>query len=180
MPVKKKPNFGKTCQVCQTAYSTEDEVYMDTLDNGATWIICKNEACYKQQGGRAIESKDSKPRFTPTKFPIQDFPKLVNMAELQLESFLKKRKTEYENNPAELAAGEVNMWTLLSVAEQAMFIESMVRSMVTGCKPQMTNYSNCIVHDLDPDEYTFGEHGQKVYVCQKCYAEVEEYRRKLD
>lgn len=130
MGIKKACTFGGTCSVCSTEYKTGEEVYMQK--DGDKWLICKDETCWKQQGGTLDTPKDGK-KFTPTKFPIADFPKLVSLAEAQLESFLNKRLEVIKRQEGINAPSD--KYQLMSVSEQAIFVESMVRSMVTGCKP---------------------------------------------
>ena len=136
MPTKKKPSFPGTCAVCGKSFTTNDEVYMDKED-GKEWIICIDKECYDKQGGRAIESKDGKPRFTPTKFPINDFGRLYALAQERLDSFITYRISEMKQAEPERwdEAHPPRSFEVLSYEAQAVFIESMVRSMVSGCKP---------------------------------------------
>ena len=64
-------------------------------------------------------------KYTSAKFPISDYASVLDHAEAMLTSFYKKR--EGVNSP------QANK--KLTLEEEAIFIESMFRSLVTGFKP---------------------------------------------
>lgn len=107
MGIKKPAKFAGTCQVCNTDYKVNEDVFMQK--DGEKWIICKDESCFKQQGGTVDEPKQ-KGKFTPSRLPLSKAPEVYAQAELLLNQFKEKRG----NIPIEI---------------EAQFVESMFKTL---------------------------------------------------
>lgn len=115
MGFKKKSAYAGTCKKDQThSWNINDEVFMQKKDDG-NWIICNNEECFKSQGGTIEEAKQ---KFQASKFPISDAIKLYELSESILTSFQNKRKDQK-----------------LPIEEQAVFVESIFKTLSQGFKP---------------------------------------------
>lgn len=129
MGVKKAASFGGTCSVCNTAYTTGEQVCMEKA--GDKWVICKNEDCFHNQGGTISPPKQQGGRFTSTKMPISKAPEVYAMAEGMLTQFLAKRA---EVVGADGFDQEVAQAPEMPINEQAVFIESIFRTLSQNFK----------------------------------------------
>ena len=97
-------------------WNVGDEIFLSKSVDGQTWIKCNDKECFLSQGGK-IDS-GNKPKFVSNKFPITEAINIYKLSEELLTSFLKKREP-----------------TTISVSEQAIFIESMFRTLSGNFKP---------------------------------------------
>jgi len=116
---KKPAEAGKLypCKKCnKTPTVGQDRYYeqIDGPDGTKVWVGCVDFECFKAQGGSAEAAQQKK--FTPTKFPIADAPKMMELTESLLKSFMKTR-------------------SVLPLQEQAIFIESIFRTLSSNYKP---------------------------------------------
>ena len=128
MGVKKAASFGGTCSVCNTAYTTGEQVCMEKA--GDKWVICKNEDCFHNQGGTISPPKQQGGRFTSSKLPLSKAPEVYAMAEGMLTQFLEKRGEK----GADGFDQEVTVPAEMPINEQAVFIESMFRTLSQNFK----------------------------------------------
>ncbi len=112
------------CKSCQKTPTVGQDRYYEKItvtgqDGGKTevWAGCVDFECFKKQGGSSEPAQQKKP-FTPTKFPITDAPKIMNLAEEMLAAFLNKRKDD-----------------TLTMENQSIFIESIFRTLSSCYKP---------------------------------------------
>ena len=116
--------YDGECMLCHKTFKKGEQIHISKV--GDKWIKCTDEVCFKEQGGKVYEKKQTgNGRFTSSKFPIGDAPKIYCLAEELLDQFLKdpKRQTESED------------W-LLRAEDQAVFIESMFRTLSQNFKPE--------------------------------------------
>lgn len=88
MATKKKPIYPGKCEVCNTEFTTNDEVFMDKQGNN--WIICKDEECYKRQGGSPIEQKQGGGKFQSSKFKLEQVQVIEEFVYKLMDNFDKK------------------------------------------------------------------------------------------
>lgn len=105
--------YDGTCPVCNTSFKIGEQIFLQKGKDGK-WIKCKDEECFKQQGGEIKEKSQGK--FTSNKFPITDATKIYNLAEELTNSFIQK------NNG-------------LPVEIKAQFFESMFKTLSGNFKP---------------------------------------------
>lgn len=87
MGVKKAAAYAGTCKVCNVDYKANEEVCMQK--NGDNWIICKDEPCFKQQGGVLDPPKQQGGRFASSKFQLSEATEVYNLAQSLTESYKK-------------------------------------------------------------------------------------------
>lgn len=104
-----KSQYSGTCSVCQLAWNVGEEIFYQKDPKA----ICKNEDCFKNQGGKPFVPK----KFTSSKFSITRADELYDMAEGFLTKFMSKRP----NQP-------------INPEQQAIFIESMFKTLSTSYK----------------------------------------------
>ena len=68
-----------------------DEIYLSKDDTSGMWIKCTNKDCFLKQGGKMF---DASKKFTSSKFPLADAPKIATLASEISETFIKKITTE--------------------------------------------------------------------------------------
>ena len=118
--------YDGECILCHKEFKKGTQIHISKVND--SWVKCTDEQCFKEQGGKVYEKKSGGKfggKFVSQKFPIGDAPKLFCLAEELLEKFLndEKRKTESED------------W-LLSAETQAVFIESIFRTLTQNFKPE--------------------------------------------
>ena len=89
---------------------------------GETWIICKNEDCFKQQGG-TIDAPRQGGKFTSSKLSLSKVPEVYALAEGLLDSFKAKR-----NNPSTLQG------IALTIDQELQAVESFFKTISGGFK----------------------------------------------
>ena len=129
MGVKKAAAFGGTCKVCNQSFNQGETICMEKA--GDKWITCKDEDCFKNQGGTIDAPKTQGGRFTSSKLPLSKAPEVYAMAEGFLGQFLGKRS---EIVGADGFDQEVAQAPEMPISEQAVFIESMFRTLSQNFK----------------------------------------------
>ncbi len=109
-----KSQYSGTCSVCQISWNVGEEIHYQRDPK----VICKNEDCFTNQGGKPYIPKSSGTgKFTSSKFPITKSVDLYGIAEVLLATFLAKRESG-----------------TLDIGQQAIFIESMFKTLSSGFK----------------------------------------------
>ena len=121
----KKPASEKqasfSCGKCGEKFIKDKEIYMQKKDDG-TWFSCHNLECFKSQGGVLEEKKSfGGGKFSSSKFPIGDAPRVYEMAEVLLWEFKKTRNSDQD--------------TKLTTAEELQAVTSFFDSLSGGFKP---------------------------------------------
>ena len=124
-----KSQYEGTCPVCSAEWKVNDEIFLSKV-NGS-WIKCTDKECFEQQRGKIEQPKSSK--FTSNKFPITEAIPIYRLAETILEEFQKKRFVRIDPNSATTATVKLN--DVLSAEQEAVFIESMFRTLSGNFKP---------------------------------------------
>ena len=52
-----KTNFDGSCKVCGALWKKGDEIFYQKGDNGGKAIVCTDEKCYTEQGGKPFVPK---------------------------------------------------------------------------------------------------------------------------
>jgi|APSaa5957512535_1039671.scaffolds.fasta_scaffold04437_6 hypothetical protein len=117
--------YDGECVLCHKEFKKGTQIHISKVND--SWVKCTDETCFKEQGGKVYEKKSGGKfggKFVSQKFPITDAPKIYELAEGLLNCFLKHpdRQTESED------------W-LLRAEDQAIFIESMFRTLSQNFKP---------------------------------------------
>jgi len=123
MGTKKAASYGGKCKVCDVEYKVGETVCMQK--DGENWIICKDEECFKQQGGTIEAPKPKGGQFTSQKHKLETHVPIFEMAEGLLQKFYEKRKV----------TGEYPVENKLTVEQEAQFIESMFKTLSGSYKP---------------------------------------------
>ena len=113
-----------SCGKCGEKFIKDKEIFMQKKDDG-TWFSCHNLECFKSQGCIVEEKKSfGGGKFTSSKFPITDAPKVFDMAETLLEAFKIKRGAHHSasNNK-------------LTIEQELQAIESFFKTLSGGFKP---------------------------------------------
>ena len=115
-----------SCSKCGEKFIKDKEIYMQKKDDGS-WFSCHSLECFKSQGGTVEEKKSfggGGGKFTSSKFPITDAPKVFDMAETLLEAFKIKRGAHHSasNNK-------------LTIEQELQAIESFFKTLSGGFKP---------------------------------------------
>lgn len=122
-----KPYNGKMtpCKVCDKVPNEGDEIWMQNIgtEENKKWIISPHEECFRKLQENPELGKKEKQfnRFSSSKFPIGDAPKVFAMAEVLLGGFKKTRNSD-EN-------------TKLTTAEELQAVESFFKTLSGGFKP---------------------------------------------
>lgn len=98
MGLKKKASYGGKCKVCNTEYAKDEDVFMQK--EGDKWLICKDEECFKQQGGTIEEKKSGGKGYY--KHPLQNSKGFADVAEKIIEEYIKKRVDHSDQTPTML------------------------------------------------------------------------------
>ena len=106
-----------SCGKCGEKFIKDKEIFMQKKDDG-TWFSCHNLECFKSQGGTIEEKKSFGGKFTSSKFPISEYVSIYKKAEELLVLFKETRKDKE-----------------ISITEEIVFIESMVRTLSGNFKP---------------------------------------------
>ncbi len=97
---------------------------------GDDWLGCIDKECFIAQGGSTEPAtKSGGGKFTPNKPSITEAPKLFDLAETFLDSFIKKRKETHHVNPQNATIED------FSTNEESIFILSMFRTLSGNFKP---------------------------------------------
>ena len=113
-----KSKYAGSCPKCQKEWKVDDEILISKSSDGG-WIKCSDKQCFESQGGKISEGSARK-SFVSQKFPITESERIYDKAELILDSFKTKRKDQEDT---------------LTIAEEAVFIESLVRTLSGNFKP---------------------------------------------
>ena len=107
------------CKKCKNLAIVGKDIYIQKNEDN-TWVSCADLECFKSQGGTVEEKKSfgGGKSFTSSKFPITEATRIYNMAEELLKTFKKSREGKE-----------------ISIAEEIVFIESMVRTLSGNFKP---------------------------------------------
>jgi len=118
--------YDGECKLCHTEFKKGTQIHISKVNN--EWVKCTDEACFKEQGGKVFEKKAGgfKGKFVSQKFPIGDAPKIFCLAEELLETFQKKRSV----------ASDTQIDDKMSTSEEAIFIESVFRTLSQNFKPE--------------------------------------------
>lgn len=126
-----KPYNGKMqpCKVCDKTPNEGDQMWMQNLgdETNKKWIASPHEECFKKLQENPELGKKEKQfnnRFTSSKFPVGDVPKIFLLAETLLDSFKKKRGIQHDASQSKLTS-----------AEELQAVESFFKSILGGCKP---------------------------------------------
>jgi len=117
--------YDGECNLCHKEFKKGDQIHISKVNN--EWVKCTEEDCFKEQGGKIYEKKKTGAggRFVSQKFPIGEAPKLFCLAEELLETFYNQRKLD--GTQADTAR--------LPLDQEAIFIESMFRTLTQNFKP---------------------------------------------
>jgi len=117
-----KVEAGKiyACKRCGKLPTIGEERFYEK--KGDNWIGCVDKACFIEQGGSS-EPATKGGKFQANKFPLQEFPQIYKISEDLLTSFLAAHKPTRTDDQG------------LSVNEQAIFVESIFRTLSQNFKP---------------------------------------------
>ena len=119
-----KVELGKVfaCKTCGKTPNVGDLRYYEK--KGETWLGCTDFECFKQQGGDPNPaSKSGGGKFQANKHPIGNAVPIYELAEALLKSFMDKHKPTSVSDHG------------LTVSDQAIFIESLMRTLSGNFKP---------------------------------------------
>ena len=124
------------CKKCnKTPTAGQDRYYEKiTIDgpNGTkveVWVGCIDFECFKSQGGSS-EPAQQKKMFQSTKFNLEQAKSIMDMTEAMLKKFIEIRQTA--NKDFKDVSEKYNN---LTMNEQAVFIESIFRTLSQNFKP---------------------------------------------
>jgi len=135
MGTKKAASYGGKCKVCDVEYKVGETVCMQK--DGENWIICKDEECFKQQGGTIEAPKPKGGQFTSQKHKLETNGAIFEIAEGLLAKFYEKRKVtgiDFGNQGTD-ATATTDVMPKLSLEQEAQFIESMFKTLSGSYKP---------------------------------------------
>lgn len=124
------------CKLCQKTPTVGQDRYYEkiTIDgsNGnkvEVWAGCVDFECFKKQGGSS-EPASQKKMFQSTKFNLEQAKSIMDMTEAMLKKFIEIRQT------ANKAITDIPVkYNNLTLNEQAVFIESIFRTLSQNFKP---------------------------------------------
>ena len=64
-PPKEKADVDGSCKVCGEEWRKGNEIFYQKGDNGGKAIVCANEPCYTEQGGKPMSFSSEPPKMAP-------------------------------------------------------------------------------------------------------------------
>jgi len=124
------------CKSCQKTPTVGQERYYEKItvtgqDGNKTevWAGCIDFECFKKQGGSS-EPAQQKKTFQSTKWKLEQAKPIMEMTEAMLVQFIEKRQKANSDTP-----DTSEKYNNLTLNEQAVFIESIFRTISQNYKP---------------------------------------------